>query len=109
MKSEKLGPRAWGQRRAGLHEWLPRLLLLGILVPVVARAQPVEVRVAGQEALMPKWVHLRNGAAGICPDILMAIERVEPRLRFSGYRQSRSLSGIETGLENGSLDTACGL
>lgn len=74
-----------------------------------AHAQPVEVRVAGQEALMPKWVHLRNRAAGICPDILMAIERIEPRLRFSGYRQSRSLSGIEMGLENGSLDAACGL
>jgi glutamate/aspartate transport system substrate-binding protein len=109
MKSEKFGPRAWGQRCAALREWLPRLLLLGVLAPVAAHAQPVEVRVAGQEALMPKWVHLRNGTAGICPDILMAIERVEPHLRFSGYRQSRSLSGIETGLGNGSLDAACGL
>jgi glutamate/aspartate transport system substrate-binding protein len=74
-----------------------------------AHAQPVQVRIAGQEALMPKWVHLRNRVAGICPDILMAIERVEPRLRFVGYRQSRSLPGIEMGLGNGSLDAACGL
>jgi glutamate/aspartate transport system substrate-binding protein len=112
MKSEKFGPRGWRQRCAGVHQWLPRLLflsVLSVLVPAAAHAQPVEVRIAGQEALMPKWVHLRNRAAGICPDILMAIERVEPRLRFSGYRQSRSLTGIETGLENGSLDAACGL
>jgi glutamate/aspartate transport system substrate-binding protein len=109
MKSEKSGPRGWRQRCAGLREWLPRLLLLGVLAPVVAHAQPVEIRIAGQEALMPKWVHLRNGPAGICPDILAALERVEPRLHFSGYRQSRSLTGIETGLENGSLDAACGL
>lgn len=74
-----------------------------------AHAGPLEVRIAGQEALMPKWVHLRNRVAGICPDMLAAIERVEPRLHFSGYRQSRSLTGIEMGLENGSLDAACGL
>lgn len=74
-----------------------------------ANAQTLEVRIAGQEALMPKWVHLRNRVAGICPDILMAVARVEPRLQFSGYRQSRSLPGIEMGLESGSLDAACGL
>lgn len=101
---------AWtrGRRRgARLRLWLAPLLFACALAP--ARAQTVEVRVAGQEALVPKWVHLRNRLAGICPDILAAVERVEPRLRFSGYRQSRSLSGIEMGLENGNLDAACAL
>jgi glutamate/aspartate transport system substrate-binding protein len=88
----------------------PRLLPLALsCMATLASAQPVEVRIAGQEALMPKWVHLRNRVAGICPDILMAVERIEPRLHFNGYRQSRSLSGIEMGLENGNLDAACGL
>jgi glutamate/aspartate transport system substrate-binding protein len=72
-------------------------------------AEVVDARIAGQEAGVPKWVHLRNRVAGICPDILLAIERVEPRLRFTGYRQSRSLPGIEMGLDSGSLDVACGL
>jgi glutamate/aspartate transport system substrate-binding protein len=95
------------RRRAAPRPWLVLLALPGVFA--LAHAQPLEVRIAGQEALMPKWVHLRNRVAGICPDILMAVERVEPRLHFSGYRQSRSLPGIEMGLENGSLDAACGL
>jgi glutamate/aspartate transport system substrate-binding protein len=72
-------------------------------------AWSMEVRVAAQEAIAPKWVQLPERAAGICPDILAAIERVEPRLHFSGYRRSRSLPGIEAGLESGSLDVACAL
>jgi glutamate/aspartate transport system substrate-binding protein len=69
----------------------------------------MEVRVAAQEAIAPKWIQLPERAAGICPDILAALERVEPRLHFSGYRRSRSLPGIEAGLESGSLDVACAL
>jgi glutamate/aspartate transport system substrate-binding protein len=46
---------------------------------------------------------------GICPDIMAAVERIEPRLHFTGYRRSRSLPGIEAGLESGSLDAACAL
>jgi glutamate/aspartate transport system substrate-binding protein len=72
-------------------------------------AWSMEVRVAAQEAIAPKWVQLPERAAGICPDILAAIERVEPRLHFTGYRSSRSLPGIEAGLESGSLDAACAL
>ena len=37
------------------------------------------------------------------------MRRIEPRLHFTGYRRSRSLPGIETGLETGSLDAACAL
>lgn len=103
---EQSGTRG-GRRGVRPRRWLSPLLLACVLAP--ACAHTVEVRVAGQEALVPKWVHLRNRLAGICPDILAAVERVEPRLRFSGYHQSRSLPGIEMGLENGSLDVACAL
>jgi glutamate/aspartate transport system substrate-binding protein len=69
----------------------------------------MDVRVAAQEAIAPKWVALPERVAGICPDIMAAVERVEPRLHFTGYRRSRSLPGIEAGLETGSLDAACAL
>jgi polar amino acid transport system substrate-binding protein len=73
-------------------------------------ARALEVRVAAQEALEPKWIHEDGRVIGICPDIMAAIERVEPRLHFVAYRRSsRSLSGIEAGLETGSLDAACGM
>jgi glutamate/aspartate transport system substrate-binding protein len=69
----------------------------------------MDVRVASQEAIAPKWVALPDRVTGICPDIMDAVERIEPRLHFIGYRRSRSLPGIETGLETGSLDAACAL
>ena len=69
----------------------------------------MDVRIAAQEAIAPKWIPLPARAAGLCPDIMAAVERVEPRLHFTGYRRSRSLPGIEAGLETGSLDAACAL
>jgi glutamate/aspartate transport system substrate-binding protein len=87
--------------------WAPLALTLAF---ARAGAQALEVRAASQEALEPKWIHAGGRVTGICPDVMAAIERVEPRLHFTGYhRRSRSLSGIETGLETGSLDAACGL
>ncbi len=86
-----------------------RVLLMGSAC-AVADAAALEVRVASQEVLEPKWLHDGERIVGICPDIMAAIERIEPRLHFVGYqRNSRSLSGIETGLDTGTLDAACGL
>jgi len=82
-------------------------LVLGLGTPLSAWS--MDVRVAAQEAIAPKWILLPARTAGICPDIMAAIERVEPRLHFTGYGRSRSLPGIEAGLETGSLDAACAL
>jgi glutamate/aspartate transport system substrate-binding protein len=85
-------------------------VLLAACAFACAHAAALEVRVASQEALEPKWLHDGERIVGICPDIMAAVERIEPRLRFVGYqRSSRSLSGIETGLDTGTLDAACGL
>jgi glutamate/aspartate transport system substrate-binding protein len=85
------------------------LLAFAFGLAASAGARGMEVRVAAQDAIAPKWIQLPERAAGICPDIMAAVERVEPRLHFSGYRRSRSLPGIEAGLESGSLDVACAL
>jgi glutamate/aspartate transport system substrate-binding protein len=85
------------------------LLAFALGLAACAGAWGMEVRVAAQEAIAPKWIQLPGRAAGICPDILAAVERVEPRLHFTGYRRSRSLPAIEAGLESGSLDVACAL
>lgn len=86
-----------------------RLLALALGLAAAGAASAMDVRVAAQEAIAPKWFQLPDRAAGICPDIIAAVERVEPRLHFTGYRRSRSLPGIENGLETGSLDAACAL
>jgi glutamate/aspartate transport system substrate-binding protein len=85
------------------------LLAFALGLAACAGARGMEVRMAAQEAFAPKWIQQPERAAGICPDIIAAIERVEPRLHFTGYRRSRSLPGIEAGLESGSLDAACAL
>jgi len=90
-----------------------RVLLMGCACAcawALADTAALDVRVASQAVLEPKWLHDGERIIGICPDIMAAIERIEPRLHFVGYqRNSRSLSGIETGLDTGSLDAACGL
>jgi glutamate/aspartate transport system substrate-binding protein len=88
---------------------LPRLVALAIGLAACTSAWGIDVRVASQEAQVPKWVHLPDRVTGICPDIMNSVERIEPRLHFTGYRQGRSLPGIEAGLESGSLDAACAL
>jgi polar amino acid transport system substrate-binding protein len=89
---------------------LSALLLLAAASAGAGRAREVhEVRMAAQETIPPKWIHTQGAPQGICPDILAAVERTEPRLRFTGTRNSRSLPGIEAGLEAGNLDAACAL
>jgi len=104
--------RSYVSVRAPQRGWQRFALALGFacaLACVPARAAPLDAKIVGQEALAPKWVYLRGGVAGLCPDILAAIERVEPRLHFVGNRQSRSLPGIEFGLDDGSVEVACAL
>lgn len=84
-------------------------IALALAGAAVQKAEGLEVRVASQEAIAPKWILGPERATGICPDVMAAVERIEPRLRFTGYRRSRSLPAIEAGLESGRLDAACGL
>jgi len=87
-----------------------RCALLAFALAAGPVAWALEVRVASQEVLEPKWLRAGGRVTGICPDIMAAIQNIEPRLHFTGYqRYSRSLSAIETGLETGTLDAACGL
>ena len=70
---------------------------------------PVTLAVLAQESIPPKWV-IRNGRMdGLCPDILAAIEKIEPRLHFAGYDDYRSLPVIEQALESGAVGAACAL
>ena len=89
------------------------LLWFALLLPAMSASagQPAAtvLRVWGQESLPPKWILHDDHAEGVCPDILAAIESVEPRLRFSGMADLRSLPAIEQGLAHGSIDCSCAL
>jgi polar amino acid transport system substrate-binding protein len=70
---------------------------------------PITVQIMAQESIPPKWIVEDGSVQGLCPDMLAAIERVEPRIRFSGPDRGRSLPVIENALETGRVSAACGL
>ncbi|MBV8123555.1 MAG: hypothetical protein JO370_05685, partial [Paucibacter sp.] len=74
-----------------------------------AQAGVVLVPVLAQQSLPPKWVNHNGRAEGVCPDILAAMERAEPRLRFTGQNDFRSVPMIESALETGRIGAACAL
>lgn len=86
-----------------------------LLAPVLsascslAAGNPIVLRVVAQESVPPKWLTGQGASRGICPDILAAIERIEPRLRFTGHAEKRSVPYIEQGLASGSVDAACAI
>jgi polar amino acid transport system substrate-binding protein len=85
------------------------LAACALLLAGSAQATTMTVRVLAQESIPPKWL-LENGVPkGLCPDIMAAVERIEPRVRFTGYDRGRSLPMIEQALETGRASAACGL
>lgn len=72
-----------------------------------------EIRTVAQYASEPKFVALDanggNAIGGLCIDILRAIERIDPTLKFVGDQTWQPLPRIEAGLVNGQLDAVCAL
>ncbi len=83
---------------------------IGLALPALgAGAADYTLRILGQEGLPPKWLRLHGKPDGECPAILAALEKAEPRLRFSGADTYASVPMIENGLETGRIDCACAL
>ncbi|WP_374349350.1 substrate-binding periplasmic protein [Chitinimonas sp.] len=80
-----------------------------MLLSCIAVAAELSLRVEGQESVPPKFIFSAQGSSGICPDVLRAMERIDPGLRFVGGDKPFSLKLIEQGLEAGSVDVACAL
>jgi polar amino acid transport system substrate-binding protein len=74
-----------------------------------ASGNTLKVRVLAQESVPPKWVLDDDTPRGLCPDLFAAIERVDPRVHFTGYDRGRSLPVIEDALESGRAGAACAL
>jgi ABC-type amino acid transport substrate-binding protein len=73
----------------------------------------MEIRTAAQDASEPKFMTVeRNGVksvGGICVDIMRAMERVAPEIRFVGDQVWQPLKRIEAKVASNELDAACGL
>lgn len=72
-----------------------------------------ELRTAAQLATEPKYVMLNQGGktvvGGLCIDIMHAIERAEPGLKFSVDTEWQPLVRLEASLVAGKIDAVCGL
>ncbi len=82
-------------------------LALLCMSPVLAAER---MRVAVQENSAPKYAdQLQSGSAaqGICPDLLRAIERQDPRLRFAFEPFSQPLKRIEHGMSVADTEANC--
>ncbi len=76
-------------------------------------AAPVTlIRTAAQHATEPKFIAVKRAGVdhvvGLCIDIMRAIERVDPSLKFVGDQAMQPLSRVEAGVTFGDLDAACG-
>jgi hypothetical protein len=68
------------------------------------------LRVAAQEGTEPKFVPGPQGSViGMCIDIMRAIERIAPGLRFEGHQQWMPLVRVLYEVSIGQQDAACGL
>jgi polar amino acid transport system substrate-binding protein len=86
--------------------WLACALLVA---SNAAASGQMTVQIMAQESIPPKWLVEGGPPQGLCPEILAAIERIEPQLKFSGFDRGRSLLVIENALETGRVSAACGL
>ncbi|MDC8756819.1 substrate-binding periplasmic protein [Janthinobacterium fluminis] len=101
---------SWFDRCAGRAGRIAAVALaLGCCVPAAAVTL---LRTAGQTATEPKFIVAKRGGAshvvGLCVDIMRAVERVDPGLKFVGDQAMQPLIRVEAGVLNGDLDAACG-
>jgi polar amino acid transport system substrate-binding protein len=103
----------------GIHAFSASRNIVGrigaILMMSCAPSMPgaTEIRTAAQDASEPKFVALiekgKSEVGGLCVDIMRAIERVDPTLKFVGDQIWQPLLRIEAGVSAGHLDACCGL
>lgn len=69
-----------------------------------------DLRVAAQIGTEPKFLRADSGAVvGLCTDILRAVERIDPGLKFIGDQHWMPLTRVLTELAAGAQDAACAM
>lgn len=87
------------------------VLALCCSVPLAAAAEGVELRVASQLGTEPKFLIDKSTGrlSGICIDIMRAVERADPGLKFVGEQRWMPVVRVITELSAGRQDAACAL
>lgn len=86
-------------------------LVLGMLLVSggVSFAAPLEVRTISQEGFSAKFNPENEQRPGIMIEIFRAIERIDPGVKFVGYKAKGSTVRVEEELQTGEIDVFFGL
>jgi len=84
-------------------------LVLLMAANLAAWADPLSLRTAAQDNNVLKYDPRNPQKPGICVEVIQAIERMDPGIRFTGWDVPRSLPWIEQRLAVGELDVFCAL
>lgn len=89
--------------------WTPLLVALTLPLPAAAAPEPtILLRTAAQEGTEPKFVaDGKDRIAGLCIDIMRAVEQADPGLRFAGDQRWKPLIRAYSELESGIEDVQC--
>jgi polar amino acid transport system substrate-binding protein len=86
-----------------------RQLACALLLLAGPASAQMTVPMMAQESIPPKWILEDGKVRGLCADLVAAIERIEPRIRFTGYDRARSLVVIEDALSSDRVWAACAM
>jgi ABC-type amino acid transport substrate-binding protein len=96
---------------AGMYSIGAALLVAAFWMPTLAAAEAtVTLRTAAQEGSEPKFIaDGKDKIAGLCIDIMRAVEQIDPGLRFVGDQQWKPLIRVIAELANGTEDVGCAI
>lgn len=86
--------------------------MLSLLSTAGGGVAAAEIRTAAQQGTEPKFQSAGPAGGrvvGICVDIMRAVERLDPGLKFTGDQVWQPLPRIYSGLDRGVQDASCGL
>lgn len=85
---------------------------LSLLWTAGASVAATEIRTSAQFGTEPKFQAADAGSGrvvGICIDIMRAVERLDPGLKFTGHQVWQPLPRIYSAMDRGMQDASCGL
>ena len=85
---------------------------LSLLSTAGAGVAATEIRTSAQQGTEPKFqsADARSGrVVGICIDIMRAVEKLDPGLKFTGDQMWQPLPRIYSAIDRGVQDASCGL
>lgn len=81
---------------------------LAVLFSLQASAAPMVVRTYSQEGFEAKYAPSNPQRPGICIEIMRAIEKIDPQIKFVGLDELATTARVEEGLIHGQIDVFFG-